>query len=481
MESPRRNRWLSLSVASLASLIVTADSGQLSIALPVIIGEFHADITLAGWLAVVYALVTASLYMPCGRLSDLAGIGKLFKIGFIIYSASSLAAGFAQGAAQLVFFRALQGVGSALIMANNFALVTALFPPEERGRAMGIAGGTVSALGYSLGPVLGGLVTHTLGWRSNFYLSAALAVIGFAAARSLLPPETLKGTMTRRAPFDFIGAGAFSLSISLLLVALTTAQKGSWHGPLIAAEFAGGVVMLAFFIFWERRCRDPLLDLALFRIAAFALGNAARLISFVTMSINNLLMPFFLQLAMGLDPLQAGFLVAPTPVAMALLAPLTGWLSERCMPERMGALGLLTTSIAFAGLTFLKPSTTAFEVVFWLALLGVGMGIFQTPNNNLLMSSLPRQRLGIGSSFLSIVRSVGYSTGAALGATIVSAQLASVTRQTSLQDLQRAAAPGDGGPMLAAFMLGFRYAFLAAVVICLIGAALSAIRVSRLR
>jgi EmrB/QacA subfamily drug resistance transporter len=469
MESPRRNRWLSLSVASLASLIVTADSGQLSIALPVIIGEFHADITLAGWLAVVYALVTASLYMPCGRLSDLAGIGKLFKIGFIIYSASSLAAGFAQGAAQLVFFRALQGVGSALIMANNFALVTALFPPEERGRAMGIAGGTVSALGYSLGPVLGGLVTHTLGWRSNFYLSAALAVIGFAAARSLLPPETLKGTMTRRAPFDFIGAGAFSLSISLLLV------------PLIAAEFAGGVVMLAFFIFWERRCRDPLLDLALFRIAAFALGNAARLISFVTMSINNLLMPFFLQLAMGLDPLQAGFLVAPTPVAMALLAPLTGWLSEKCMPERMGALGLLTTSIAFAGLTFLKPSTTAFEVVFWLALLGVGMGIFQTPNNNLLMSSLPRQRLGIGSSFLSIVRSVGYSTGAALGATIVSAQLASVTRQTSLQDLQRAAAPGDGGPMLAAFMLGFRYAFLAAVVICLIGAALSAIRVSRLR
>jgi MFS family permease len=199
------------------------------------------------------------------------------------------------------------------------------------------------------------------------------------------------------------------------------------------------------------------------------------------MSINNLLMPFFLQLAMGLDPLQAGFLVAPTPVAMALLAPLTGWLSERCLPERMGALGLLTTSIAFAGLTFLQPSTTGFEVVFWLALLGVGMGIFQTPNNNLLMSSLPRQRLGIGSSFLSIVRSVGYSTGAALGATIVSAQLASVTRQTSLQDLQRAAAPGDGGPMLAAFMLGFRYACLAAVVICLIGAALSAIRVSRLR
>ena len=142
---PRRTRWWALSVASMATLVVTADSGQLSIALPVIIREFNADITLAGWIALVYALVTASLYMPCGRLSDLLGIGRLFKIGFLIYSASSLAAGLSQGAEQLVVFRALQGVGSALIMANNFALVTALFPPEERGRAMGIAGGSVSA------------------------------------------------------------------------------------------------------------------------------------------------------------------------------------------------------------------------------------------------------------------------------------------------------------------------------------------------
>jgi EmrB/QacA subfamily drug resistance transporter len=478
---PRRKRWLSLSVASLASLVVTADSGQLSIALPVIIEEFNADITLAGWIAVVYALVTASLYMPCGRLSDLVGVGNLFKVGFIVYSASSLAAGLAQGAAQLVFFRALQGVGSALIMANNFALVTALFPPEERGRAMGIAGGTVSALGYTLGPVLGGLLTHALGWRANFYLSAALAVIGFAAARSLLPPETLKGTTSRRAPFDFIGAAAFSLSISLLLVALTTAQKGSWHGPLIAAEFAGGIVALAVFILWEKRCLDPLLDLSLFRIAAFSLGNAARLISFVIMSMSNLLMPFFVQLVMSLDPLRAGLLVAPTPLAMALLAPIAGWLSERFLAERLGALGLATTAIAFAGLSFLDHEATSLEIIFWLALLGLGMGIFQTPNNNLLMSSVPRERLGISSSFLSIVRSVGYSIGAALGATIVSAQLVKVTGQTSLQNLHGPAGLSNAGPILEAFLLGFRYACLTAGVICFIGAALSAIRVSRLR
>jgi len=138
--APPRNRWWSLSVASLATLIVTADSGQLSIALPLIIKELNADLALASWIALVYALITASLYLPCGRLSDLFGVGRLFLAGFVVYSCSSLFAGVSQSAGQLIFFRALQAAGSALIMANNFALVTALFPPAERGRAMGLAG-----------------------------------------------------------------------------------------------------------------------------------------------------------------------------------------------------------------------------------------------------------------------------------------------------------------------------------------------------
>src|SRR6185369_14880196 len=183
VQTKTSNRWWSLSVASIATLIVTADTGQLSVALPVIISEFNADLTLASWIALVYALITASLYLPCGRLSDLFGVGKLFLIGFVVYASSSLAAGLAHSAGQLILFRALQAAGSALIMANNFALVTALFPPEERGRAMGIAGGTISAMGYTLGPVLGGLLTYTFGWRSNFFVSATLACAGFSAAR----------------------------------------------------------------------------------------------------------------------------------------------------------------------------------------------------------------------------------------------------------------------------------------------------------
>jgi EmrB/QacA subfamily drug resistance transporter len=475
---PRRNRWWSLSVASIGTLIVTADTGQLSIALPAIITEFDADLTLAGWIALVYALMTASLYLPCGRLSDLVGVGKLFMAGFVLYALSSLAAGYAQGAGQLIFFRALQAAGSALIMANNFALVTALFPREERGRAMGIAGGAISALGYSLGPVLGGLLTHGFGWRSNFYLSTALAVAGFGAARLLLPPESFKGSSVRKEPFDFAGALAFALGISLLLFALMTAQKETGQNLPVGLALLGGILALGFFVWWEKRLSFPLLDLNLFRIPAFTLGNSARGISFIAMSVNNLLMPFFLQLAMGLDPMRAGILVAPMPFAMALLAPLTGWMSERFLPEWLCSAGLAVTSVAFVFLGFLSPGSTSIEVVLWLAVLGVGMGLFQTPNNNLLMSSVPRQRLGIGSSFLSIVRSLGYSAGAGLATTIVSAQLGGITGQASLQNLGNQEIR-NGSAQITAFLRGFHIAYLTAAVLCLLGAAVSAVRVSR--
>lgn len=468
--SPPRSRWWSLAVASLATLIVTADSGQLSIAMPLIIKDLHADLSLPSWIALVYALVTSSLYLPCGRLSDVLGVGKLFLAGFVLYSVSSFAAGMAEAAVQMIFFRATQAAGSALIMANNFALITALFPRKERGRAMGIAGGTVSALGYTLGPVLGGLLTHSFGWRANFYLSGFLAMIGFAAARKLLPAESFKPSGEKKTPFDVIGAMTFGAGISLLLFSLALAQKGSWREPAVGLTALIAVAALGLFIRWEKRASFPLLDLNIFRVTAFTLGNVARGFSFITMSVSNLLMPFFLQLALGLDPLRAGLLVAPTPLVMALLAPITGWLSERFSPERLCAVGLAVNGAALVLLALLQTDATGFHVAAGLALLGVGMGIFQTPNNNLLMSSVPRHRLGVGSSVLSIVRSLGYSIGATLATVIVSYSLLLSTGATSLQSITGAAFDALA---LAAFLRGYRYAFLFAAMVAFAGALIS--------
>lgn len=468
-------RWWSLWVVALAIFTVTADAGQLNIALPAIVGEFKADLSLAAWIALVYALATASLYLPCGRLADMIGSGRLFSVGFLVHALCSLAAGLSQSGAQLIIFRGLQAAGSALIMANNFAIVTALFPPEERGRAMGISGGTVAALGYTMGPIIGGLLTHAFGWRSNLYFTATLGFIGFVAARKLLPQTANSHGRAKREPFDMAGAVAFALAISLILLSQTAAQRGGFLDAIAIGELLAGLVALGFFIRLEARAAYPLLDLNLFRIGAFTLGNVARLASFVSISANAVLMPFFLQLALGLDPLRAGLLIAPTPLALALLSPLAGWLSERMMPEKLCALGMLILAAGFLFLSHLGAESSALAVIAGLSLLGVGMGFFQTPNNHLLMTSVPRRRLGVGSGFLSIVRSIGYSAGATLATTIVSLSLSPSTGATSLENM-RAALPLDpANPALSAFLRGYQRTYWAAALIAFLGAVASAV------
>ena len=473
----QRHRWWSLAVVSLGTFMVTTDIGLLSIALPVIITDLHADLALAGWIALIYALVTASLYLPCGRLSDMIGRAKVYRVGFFLYAVASLIAGFAQDAWQLILFRGLQAIGSALIMTNSFAMVAAIFPPEERGRAMGIAGGTVSALGYTLGPVIGGVLTYALGWRSNFFLTSSLALIGFLAACYLLRDDAdAPARQGAKESFDVPGAVSFAFAICALLLGLTTGQRAGWSSVLILSELGFGLATLIFFIWWEAASRFPLLDLRLFQIRAFTFGNIARLLSFMVISLNNLVMPFFLQLAMGLDPLQAGLLIAPTPLALAVLAPLAGWFSERVPVRLLTALGLTLKAIACILLAYVSVTASSFDLVLRLGLLGLGLGIFQTPNNNSLMSSIPRERLGVGSSFLSVVRSLGHSAGTALATAIISARLLAITGAEAIDDLKNAASIGAGA-VLPAFMDGFRYAFLTAAALCIVGAVISALSV----
>ncbi len=470
-------RWWALGVVALAVFMVTTDQGLLAISLPIIITEFHADMALAGWIAFIYALVTGSLYLPCGRLSDLMGRKRIICAGFFLYSVSSVIAGFSQGPRQLIFFRALQAVGSALMMANTFALTTSLFPAEERGRAMGISGGLVSALGFTLGPVLGGFITHLWGWRFIFYVTSFLGLIGFTAARFILIEEkTVPSDPEEREPFDFAGTAAFALGLSFFLLALTTGQKGLWNSFVIQGEFLIAFSSIGYFIWWETHTRYPLLDLKLFRIFPFTAGNVARLISFIAFSMNELMMPFFLQLGMALNPLRAGFLMTPTALALAVLSPFTGWLSDRIGARLLVSSGLAIKGVAFILLSFLGLSASPLDVVIRLGLLGIGLGIFQTPNNNSLMGSIPVNRLGVASSFISIVRSVGRSVGTALATAIVSGSLLAVTGQTSLQNLQTHAALEGDSVLMSAFMQGYRYTFMTAGIFCLAGVLASLMR-----
>ncbi|HEY6197869.1 MAG TPA: MFS transporter [Candidatus Binatia bacterium] len=472
------HRWWALAVAALATFMVTTDAGLLSISLPVIVAEFKTDLATGGWLPFVYALVTGSLYLPCGRLSDLFGRKRTLSAGFAIYVATSLLAGFSQSMGQVIFFRGLQAAGSALMMANTFALVTALFSPAERGRAMGLSGGMISAFGFVMGPALGGFITYSFGWRSVFYVSSSLGVVGLLGARFILLDDK-PAHAKRGEPFDFVGTATFAVGLTMLLLALTAGQKGLWNHPLVQAGFVLAALFIASFILWEARTPHPLLDLALFRIRLFAAGNFARLSSFVSVSMNQLLMPFFLQLALGLDTFQSGLLVATASIGLGVLSPFTGYLSDRIGARLLSSAGLTLMALAFFTLGMLDLDASRLDVALRLGLLGVGFGLFQTPNNNALMSSLPADRLGVGSSFLSIVRSLGLSVGVATASAIVNARLIAITGRTSLDALGKASASEHSGALLAAFISGYRYACWTSVAICLVGAVAASVRAGR--
>ena len=354
------HRWWALWVVVVSVFIATTDVGMLTISLPVIITEFRTDITFAGWIVFVYALVTGALYLPCGRLSDLLGRKLTFSAGFLVYGVASMLAGLAQGPALLMACRVGQAVGAALMMTNTFALTASLFTGPDRGRAMGLSGGLVSAIGFTLGPVVGGFITFTLGWRYIFFISGALSFIGLAAARFLLLDDRGSGGRAAREPFDFAGAGLFAVGLTFLLLGITRGGLGYW-GFLLSALF------LALFVWREATCPHPILDLALLRIVPFAAGNIARLSTFVALSTNELMMPFLLQLVLRMDPLEAGSLMTATALVLMVVSPSAGWLTDRVGSTLPAAAGATVVAVAMYAISLLNPDSGPAEIVPRLA------------------------------------------------------------------------------------------------------------------
>ncbi len=445
------HRWWALWVVVISVFIATTDVGMLTISLPVIITEFRTDITFAGWIVFIYALVTGALYLPCGRLSDLLGRKITFCAGFLIYGVASMLAGLSQGPAPLMAGRVGQAVGAALMMTNTFALTASLFTGSDRGRAMGLSGGLVSAIGFTLGPVVGGFITYTLGWRFIFFVSGALSFIGLAAARFLLQDDRGAGGRTAREPFDVAGAGLFAVALTFLLLGITRGGLG-YRGFLLSALFA------ALFVRREATCPYPILDLGLLRIVPFAAGNIARLATFVALSTNELMMPFLLQFVLRMDPLEAGSLMTATALVLMVVSPSAGWLTDRVGSTLPAAGGAAVVALAMYGMSLLGADSGPAEIVPRLALLGVGLGLFQTPNNHSLIGAVPPERLGIASSVISIVRSVGRSLGTAAATAFVGMRLAAVTSESAPRDLA-ALNLADHPRLLGAFMEGYGDAY----------------------
>ncbi len=458
-----QRKWLILSAVSLGSLMSTLDGSIVNVALPSIQRDFGIDLTAVEWVSVAYLLVVGSLLLPFGRLGEVLTFRRVYLVGFAIFTLASVFCGASPTPAALVAFRAVQGVGAAMIMAMGPAIVARTFPASERGRALGLNGVSVS-IGLTLGPVLGGILTQVGTWRAIFLINVPIGVLAIIWAARVLPAETPgKGQS-----FDARGAALSAVALFALLLALSEGQSWGWTSPATIGLVGAFIVLGLAFLRVERAAIQPMIDLALFRIRAFAAGLASTVVAFAGLFTATFLLPFLLQEGSGYSPIEAGLLMTPVPITMAIVAPFSGAASDRFGPRILASAGMAIMAVALLSLTQLPVDFTLADLAWRLVLLGLGQGMFMSPNSSAVIGSVPRVRIGTASGILAQMRVVGQALGIALSAAIVATRL-----PVHLQ------AGGTGTPAAqasAALAAAIHDAFVIAAIICCFGIVTSLVR-----
>ncbi|MCS7178642.1 MAG: MFS transporter [Anaerolineae bacterium] len=399
MKGTTTTRRVAVLVATCSSFLTPFMGSALNIALPSIGREFAADAMLLGWISTVYLLTSAMFLVPFGKLADLRGRKRIFVWGLGVYAAGALVSGLAPSAGALVAARAVQGVGGAMIFGTGVALLTSVFPPQERGRVLGLNVAAVY-VGLSVGPFLGGVCTQQWGWRSIFYVNVPLAALVAALAAWKLRGEW---RATDGESFDWPGSILYGVGLVALIYGFSRLPSAFGAGLTLA-----GLLVLALFVFWEGRARTPLLELNLFRHnLAFTFSNLAALVNYSATFAVGFLLSLYLQSVRGISPQQAGMILLVQPVVQALFSPLAGWASDRVEPRIVASVGMALTVIGLALLYPLGPGTAVPYIVGVLALLGFGFALFSSPNTNAVMSSVDRAHYGVASATLGTMRLTG--------------------------------------------------------------------------
>ncbi len=398
-----------MAAVAMGTFISTIDGSIVNVALPTLARELRAPFAAVQWVVLAYQLTLVTLLLSVGRLADMYGKRRLYVVGFMVFTLGSLGCALSPTVGWLVAARVLQAFGAALLMALGAAVAIGVFPPQERGRAMGLIGVMVS-IGLVSGPTLGGLILGVASWQSIFLVNLPLGILGAIAVLRFVPHEP----PPQRARFDIPGAALLFVGLLSFLLAVTLGPRESFRSPIVLGLTAVSALGLIAFLRHEARTVDPVIDLDLFRSSELSLNVLTGSLTFVASAGIVFLLPFFLQTLQGRSPREAGLLLAVSPLTMGLIAPVSGWLSDRVGPRPLTAAGLATLVVGYLLVSTLTVDTSTAGFVgrvFWL---GFGMGLFQSPNNAAIMGSAPRHRLGVASGLMSLTRTLGQATGVAL-------------------------------------------------------------------
>jgi len=453
------NKWQILIAVMLGSIMGPLDGSIVNTVLPDITEHFKADIALMQWVPTVYLLTISCLILLYGRLGDMVGYKRVFLSGLGAFIVTSVFCGVSQNVWMLITFRAFQGLAAGMMMSVGYAIVTSAFPPRERGKAMGIYAISIAA-GLGLGPTLGGVIADDLSWRYIFFINIPIGIAALSLGSRVIPHGGRKPGQY----LDWPGAiTALVFLFSLLLYANRGEDWGwlSMRGIVLLVSTA--VFGVAFFAI-ERKARQPMLNLDLFRNRVFALANLSALLSFMALYAMIFLTPFFLAFVLDYSILKVGLVMIASPMATLVVAPASGALSDRIGSKWLTTAGMLVAATALFLLAQLNSSSDAWDVIWRLAVLGTGTGMFQSPNNSTVMGSVPPMYLGISSGILAAMRNVGMVLGLAVGGGVLY-NIAPVTQTMR---------PGAFGPSeIEEFLDGLHWAYIAGATLALASAATS--------
>jgi len=448
-------------------LLATVNSGTLIIALPDLERSLGTTLLQLVWVILVYMIVSTVLVLTAGRLSDLFGRKSAYVLGFLVFSAASLGAGFSTGGTELIGWRILQGIGGAFLFANAAALVTDVFPRRELGLAMG-TNTMVAAVGLVIGPVLGGALV-AVSWQWVFWFNVPFGLVGCIWGALVL--EERSGRSDEHG-LDLLGVATYVVGLTGLVLALSKGGLSGWSNTLVTGGFAAAIVLLPLFILIERAGSAPMLDLSLFRNRLFTAAAAAAFLNGLSRFALMFLFVFYFQGPQGASPIMAGLELAPMAIGMLVASPIAGAVADRRGSRGLAAMGMLVTAAGLAGMTMLQAHTAYVWSALWLTLVGIGSGMFNSPNTAAMMGVVPMHRRGIAAG----ARVMLQNTGAVLSIAFVMAIVTAAVPKDVLFKIFSGLTSGLSSEQLQPFISNMHLALWVLAGISMLGAGISLMR-----
>jgi len=408
------NRWWVLVTVGVGTFMSALDGSVVNTLLPVLARAFGASVAGIEWVTTVYLLVISGLLLSVGRAGDLYGHKRLYVGGFGLFVAGSALCGLAWSARALIALRAIQALGAAMLMATAPAILTRSFPANQRGRALGVQG-TFTYLGLTAGPSLGGWLASAVGWRAVFYINVPVGAVAIVLAWRVIAPD--HGAQARER-FDVVGAILFTAGLVALLVALNQGHAWGWTSAAVLVLLAVAAALLTAFVRVERHRPSPMLDLSVFADRQFSGATVSALLNYACVFAVLFVLPFLLIQGRGLDAAHAGLILTAQPIVMAIVAPISGTLSDRIGSRAPAVTGMVTLALGLAFLASVVSRGSLAMIAAGLAVIGLGVGTFVSPNNNALMGAAPRNRQGIAAGVLATARNVGMVLGVGLAGAV---------------------------------------------------------------